>query len=82
MLLVAQVLSICRQAEQVFNHKHHFDFLMAEAMEVSSNSKWARYAKLCETGSRKDIGSQYKVVIVLASEITPFPGGRWRIPGW
>lgn len=31
---VTTVLGICRQAEQVFNHKAHFDFLMKQAMLV------------------------------------------------
>ena len=31
---VATVLSICAQAEKVFDHSQHFDFLMAEAMRV------------------------------------------------
>jgi pyruvate kinase len=32
---VTTVLGICRQAEQVFNHGAHFDFLMAQAMLVT-----------------------------------------------
>ncbi|KAK9811564.1 hypothetical protein WJX72_005997 [[Myrmecia] bisecta] len=30
---VKTVLSICRQAEEVFDHSYHFDFLMSEALD-------------------------------------------------
>ena len=35
---VRTVLAICRQAELTFDHKAHYDRLMARAMEVDSQS--------------------------------------------
>ena len=37
-LTVKTVLNICRQAELVYNHDAHFDWLMADSMAVSQAS--------------------------------------------
>ncbi|KAK9828408.1 hypothetical protein WJX81_005360 [Elliptochloris bilobata] len=37
-LTVETIMKICRQAEKVFDHVHHFDHLMQEAMEIADDT--------------------------------------------
>jgi pyruvate kinase len=40
---VATLVAICRQAEAVFDHERHFDFLMQSALEVGCHGQIGGY---------------------------------------